>query len=109
MQRRAALDQLVVAARHLPGAVDAPVGAVRLERHQLDVLGRGLEVVEQARGFDRVAERRMLGDVARELAVDVDGPAVLERLDVLRPGLAGGHGYPSPTVSYVERRAADKA
>ena len=38
-----------------------------------------------------VAERHVLGDVADELAVEIDGAAILERLDVLGAGLAIAH------------------
>ena len=91
LQRLAALHHLAVVPRHLPGAVDAAIRAVGHERHQLDVLRLRLEIVERRRGFHRIAERRVLGDVGHELAVDIDRSAVLEGLDVLCAGLAGRH------------------
>ena len=77
LQRLAPLHHLGVVARHLPGAVDAAVRAVRRERHQLDVFRLGLEVVEHRRRLHGIAEGRMLGDVGDELAVDIDRAAVL--------------------------------
>ena len=41
LQRLAPLHHLVVAARHLPGAVDPAVGAVRAKRHQLEIFRAG--------------------------------------------------------------------
>ena len=91
MQGFAPLHHLVVAAGHLPGAVDAPVRAVRLKGHELEILGTRLEIVKRGGGMHRVAERRMLGHVADRLAVKKDGAAVLERLDVLGSGFAIAH------------------
>ena len=91
LQRLPSLDHLGVVARDLPGPVDAAVRAVRLERHHLDVLRPRLEVVERGCRANRIAERGMFGDVGNELAVDIDGAAVLQRLDVFGSGLAGAH------------------
>src|SRR6202043_718145 len=83
LQGLAPLHQLLVAARHLPAAIDPAVGAVGLKRHQLDVLRLRLKVVKLGGGKRRITKRRVLGDVGHQLAVDIDGAAVLERLDVL--------------------------
>ena len=103
LQRFAPLHHLVVAARHLPGAVDAPVRAVRLEGHEFEIVRMRLEVVERGGGAHRVAERGMRGDVADRLAVEKDGAAVLERLDVLGSGFAIAHGS-RPSVPSLGRR-----
>ena len=91
LERLPSLDHLGVVARHLPGPADAAIRAIGLERHQLDVLRPCLEVVERGRRAHRIAERRMLGDVRHELAVDIDRAAVLQRFDVFGSGLAGTH------------------
>src|SRR5580704_7369384 len=86
LQRLAPLHQLLVIARHLPAAIDAAIRALRLKRHQLDIFRLRLEVVELGRGEHSVAKGRVRGDVVDKLAVDIDGAAVLERLDVLGAG-----------------------
>ena len=50
LQRLAALEHLLVTARHLPAAVHPPVGAFGLEGHQLDIFGPRLKVVERGGG-----------------------------------------------------------
>src|ERR1051325_1919322 len=94
------LHHLGVVLRHLPGAVDAAVGAVGLEGHELDVFGPGLEIVQRGCRAHGVPERRMLGYVRHHLAVDIDGAAVLQRLDVLRPRFTGRHGRLRPFSSF---------
>src|SRR4029077_11485947 len=91
LQGLAPLHQLRVVARHLPAAIDPAVGTIRLKRHQLDIVRLRLEVVKLGGGKHRVAECRMLGDVGDQFAVDIDGAAVLERLDVLGAGSHVGH------------------
>jgi hypothetical protein len=86
LQGLAPLHQLLVVARHLPAAIDAAVGSLRLKRHQLDVLRLRLKIVKLGGGKHRATECRMFGDVGDEFAVDIDRAAVLERLDVLGAG-----------------------
>lgn len=92
LQRLAAFHHLLVAARHLPAAVDPAVGAVRLERHQLEIFRTRLKIVERRRRAHRIAEGLVLGDVGNELAVEIDGAAVLQRLDMLGARFAVAHG-----------------
>jgi hypothetical protein len=91
LQCLAALNHLLIAARHLPGAVDAAIGAVRHEGHQLDVFWPCLEIIKRRRRAHRVAECRMLGDIRDQLPVDIDGAAVLEGGDVFRTSLCDRH------------------
>ena len=104
LQRLAPLHHLGVVARHLPGAVDAPVRAFRLERHQLDVFRRAPGSRRARR--PNCTELRNAGcsvTSVDELAVDIDRAAVLQRLDVFRAGLAGRHGR-LPVLSRPARR-----
>ena len=86
LQGLAPLHQLLVVARHLPAAIDPAVRAFGLKCHQLDVLRLRLEVVKLGGGKHGVAECRMFGDVGDQFAVDIDGAAILERLDMLGAG-----------------------
>src|SRR5262249_56639313 len=72
-------------------AVDAAVGAVERERHQLQVFRPRLEIVQRGGRTDGIAKGAMCGDVADELALEIDGAAVLQRPDVLGAGLAVAH------------------
>jgi len=80
-QRLAPLHQLFVAARLFPAAIDAPAIA-DIEGHQFLMIGVGLEVIQRAGGLHRIAKGRMLGDVARQLAVDVDRAPILDGLQM---------------------------
>ena len=91
LQRLAPLHHLLVAARHLPGAIDPAVGAVRAKRHELEIFRLGLVIIERSCRMHGVAKGRVLGDIADKLAVKIDGASVLERLDVLGAGLAIAH------------------
>ena len=78
LHRLAAQQHLLVVARHLPRPVDAAVGAVGNEGHQLEVFRPRLEIVERGRRAHRVAERRMRGHVRDPLAVEIDRAAVAQ-------------------------------
>ena len=91
-------------ARQLPGAADAIPRLRRDEGHLLDILGRGLEIVEGAGGRDGVREGRVGGHVSDLATIDIDGAAVLEAFDMLLAGLYhGGSCFPSwmPTPGFL--------
>src|SRR5262249_25822661 len=79
-------------AGHLPTAVDAAPRSVWAEGHPLDVLWACLEIIERGRGPHGIAKGGMVGDILHQLAVNVDGAAVLEGLYVIGTRLAGPHG-----------------
>ena len=91
LQRLAARHHFLIALRHLPGAVDAAVGAFGHEGHQFDIFRSGLKIVERGRRLHRVAERRMRGDILDERAVDVDRASVAQRGNVLCTCLCNRH------------------
>jgi hypothetical protein len=88
--RAAPLDQLGMAARQMPAAVDPPVAvavpAFGHEGQALEIFRLRLVVVERRRGMHRVAEGGMGRDVGDALTVDVDGAPVAQRAQVVGPG-----------------------
>ncbi len=98
-QRATPPDQLRVALRLLPGAVDAAIaaGAADLwrEGHAVQIFGARLMVVERCGRSTRVAEGGMDGDVLDPLAVDIDGASVAQRAEMVFAGFAGLHRHTS--------------
>ena len=88
LQGLAALNQFIVIARHLPTTVDPAGATLGQERHQLNILGRRLVIVQHCSRVHCIAERRMGRDVIDKLPIQVNSPPVPERLDVLRSCLA---------------------
>jgi hypothetical protein len=81
-QRAPPLDQFLLAARHLPGAVSAPTSA-DIKRHQLEVFGFGLEVVHLRERSRRIGKRQMRAHVFDRLALEINAPVIAEGRQVV--------------------------
>src|SRR5260370_35387645 len=82
------MDQLVIAARQLPGPVDASTAA-DIEGHTFEIIRTGLVVVQRAGRRHGIAIGGMLRDVVDQLSVQIDGSTVEQALNMLRAVLYG--------------------
>src|SRR5207248_1014907 len=93
--RSAPLDQLLIIARHQPVTVDPCVtvaaGALGREGQALQIFRSRLKIVQRGRGPHRVAQGGVRRDVGDALAIDINGPPVAQRAEMVLASLADVH------------------
>ena len=87
----AALQQLFVIARQLPGTIDLTAARRRPERHLLNVGRLGLEIIKPRRRGHCVCKRLVLGYVCDPSAVDINRTSVAQARQIRLPVLRRRH------------------
>jgi hypothetical protein len=89
--RGAPVKQFGVAAGKLPAPADPAPGVGARERHRIDRLGLGLEVVERGGRPDRIPECPMGCHIGDAFAVDIGVAPVAEARDMMLPRPCRNH------------------
>ena len=76
-------DQLIIGLRELPTAVDPLPAGGRLEGHQFQVVGRGLEIVQRCGRPHGVAVGRVVHYVRYQFSIEKDLPPIAQAVYVL--------------------------